>query len=373
MARALVALSGGVDSAVAAALLVRDGWEVIGVTAHLVDLSPQGLGVSRCCAPQDVELARAAAWRLGIPHYLLDMEETFRSQVLEPFIAGYLSGTTPSPCIRCNSRVKVGGLMPVADRFGAEVVATGHYARTDIDEQGRPRLFRGRDLDRDQSYFLFDLSLAHLQRLAFPLGLLTKAEVRALAGELDLPNAERRDSQEVCFVPPGWSYPEVLERLAPGRAGGAGDMVDLSGTVLGTHKGIHHYTVGQRRGLGLSGQQARYVVALDAASNRVVVGGATQVERRTIGVQEINWLIPEPSEEFTTTVQVRSRHQPAAAAVVPLPGRRAEVRFEHPVAAPAPGQAAVFYQGSRVLGGGWIGDLPDADSPAGAAPDEPLT
>ena len=254
-----VAMSGGVDSAVAAALLVREGHDVVGVTLQLADLSADGLGVSRCCAPIDVEMARAVAGRLGIAHHVLDMTGQFREGVLDPFVESYLAGETPLPCALCNARVKFGELLRVVPQFGAQALATGHYARTAGGKDG-PALLRGRSPAKDQSYFLFGLSRDQLARVRFPLGEMTKDEVRAVARGLGLPNSGRRDSQEVCFVPEGGSYSDVLERLAPGRLPGAGDVVDMDGRVVGRHPGFHHFTVGQRRGLGVAGNTKLYVV-----------------------------------------------------------------------------------------------------------------
>jgi tRNA-specific 2-thiouridylase len=346
-------MSGGVDSAVAAGLLARAGHEVVGVTLQLADLSSEGLGYSRCCSPDDVATARAVAERLGIAHYVLDMEEPFRRAVLDPFVDSYLRGETPLPCAHCNARVKFGQLLEVAAGMGADTLATGHYARLERGGDGLA-LRRGIDRVKDQSYFLFALESAHLQRLAFPLGDLTKERVRALAVEMGLPNAARRDSQEVCFVPPGASYVRVLERLAPGRLPGEGEVVDGEGRVVGRHGGHHLFTVGQRRGLGLAVGRPLYVVAIEPERNRVVLGGAERMLRSQLRLRDVSWLAPRPEGATAAAVQIRSRHEPEPALVHPGKGDTAEVAFQRPVSSPAPGQAAVFYDGDRVLGGGWI-------------------
>ncbi|TAM49803.1 MAG: tRNA 2-thiouridine(34) synthase MnmA [Acidobacteria bacterium] len=351
--RVVVAMSGGVDSAVAAALLAREGHDVVGVTLRLADLSADGLGVSRCCAPIDVEMARAVAGRLGIPHHVLDTTEPFRRGVLEPFVESYLAGETPLPCALCNARVKFGELLRVIGRFGGEALATGHYARI-AEREGGPALLRGASPAKDQSYFLFGLPREQLSRVRFPLGELTKDEVRSLARDIGLPNSGRRDSQEVCFVPEGGSYRDVLERLAPDRLPGDGEVVDRDGWVVGRHDGFHLFTVGQRRGLGVAGKARLYVVETLPGANRVVVGGAGDASRRRLHVRDINWLVPAPAAPLAAEVQVRSRHRPQRATVFPGAERSATVEFEAPVLAPAPGQAAVFYDGERLLGGGWL-------------------
>jgi tRNA-specific 2-thiouridylase len=351
--RVVVAMSGGVDSAVAAGLLVRSGLEVVGVTLQLADLSASGLGVSRCCSPNDVETARAVAGRLGIPHYVLDMETPFRRAVLEPFVESYLAGDTPLPCAHCNARVKFGELLTVAAEMGAQALATGHYAR--LERRGDTvELHRGRDRAKDQSYFLFALKAEQLARVCFPLGELSKGEVRRLAAEMGLPNAARNDSQEVCFVPEGGSYVRVLEKLAPERLPGDGEVVDEHGAVVGHHAGHHRFTVGQRRGLGLATGGRLFVVAIRPERNQVVVGTVDATLRRRLTLRGVNWLAPRPQGAIAAAVQIRSRHEAQAAIVRPGAGDAAEVTFDELVSSPAPGQAAVFYDGDHLLGGGWI-------------------
>lgn len=345
-------MSGGVDSAVACALMVAAGHEVVGVTLHLVDLSREGLGVSRCCSLEDVEGARAVCAQLGVPHYVLNMEGQFRREVLDFFVSGYLAGQTPSPCIRCNSRVKFGQLLALLPTFGAEAVASGHYARLVRDGKGRVHLLRARHQEKDQSYFLFDLPAKDLGRVLFPLGDMSKDEVRQRASQLGLPNARKPDSQEVCFVPPGKTYVDVLRALAEPQLPGPGEVVDSQGNVLGRHQGFVGFTVGQRRGLGVASGRRLYVVALEPQENRVVVGEQPELWRRHLEVREVNWLVP-PGPRLSALVQVRSHH-PAQAAELEVEEGRVLVHFAEPVFAPAPGQAAVFYQGEEVLGGGFI-------------------
>jgi tRNA-uridine 2-sulfurtransferase len=344
--RVVVGLSGGVDSSVAAALLVEQGCEVIGVTMHLAG------SASRCCSLDDADDARRVAEQLGIRFYVANYTREFRAEVMLPFADAYLAGRTPLPCATCNSRFKFDHLLARARALGAQQVATGHYARTGRDAAGRPTLLAARDPAKDQSYFLFGLGPAQLERARFPLGELTKDEVRARARALGLATAEKPESQELCFVPDG-DTGAAVEKLRPGSAPGEGEIVDAAGRVVGRHAGVHRYTVGQRRGLGGGAGGARYVKALDAARNRVVVTDARGLEVRAGRVERVSWTSgAAPREAFGARVRIRYRHEGAEALVTPQPDGGAALAFAEPVRALAPGQAAVFYAGDQVLGGG---------------------
>jgi tRNA-specific 2-thiouridylase len=344
--RVVVGLSGGVDSSVAAALLVEQGCEVIGVTMHLAG------STSRCCSLDDADDARRVAEQLGIRFFVANYTREFREEVMLPFADAYLAGRTPLPCATCNSRFKFDHLLARARALGADEVATGHYARVGRDDAGRPTLLVARDAAKDQSYFLFGLAPAQLERARFPLGELRKGEVRERARALGLATAEKPESQELCFVPDG-DTGAAVERLRPGRAAGEGEIVDAAGRVVGRHAGIHRYTVGQRRGLGSGSAGARYVKALDVASNRVVVSDARGLEARAGRVERVSWIAGSaPSEPFSARVRIRYRHEGADAVVTPHADGSAALAFAEPVRALAPGQAAVFYRGEQVLGGG---------------------
>jgi tRNA-specific 2-thiouridylase len=347
--RVVVGMSGGVDSSVAAALLVEAGFEVIGVTMHLAGSE------SRCCSLDDADDARRVADRLGIRFYVANYRDRFREEVILPFADAYLAGRTPIPCVACNKRFKFDHLLERARALGAGGVATGHYARIARDPaSGEARLLRGVDRRKDQSYFLFNLAPAQLGRARFPLGHLTKDEVRERARALGLATAEKPESQEICFVPDG-DYAGVVGALRPEALPGEGEIVDEAGRVLGRHEGIHHFTVGQRRGLGLASPAPLYVKRIDAAGNRVVVGPADSLRAPAARVEELSWVSGRaPEAPFRAEVQIRYRHEPAAGEVAVQADGSARVAFDEPVRALAPGQAAVFYQGDRVLGGGWI-------------------
>ena len=347
--RVVVGMSGGVDSSLAAALLVEQGCEVIGVTMHLAG------SASRCCSLDDADDARRVAAQLGIPFYVANYTREFRSDVMLPFADAYLAGRTPLPCATCNTHFKFDRLLSRARALGAEAVATGHYARIERDAAtGQAALRAARDAAKDQSYFLFALTQAQLRNARFPLGELSKHEVRARARALGLATADKPESQELCFVPDG-DTGAAVERLRPGLAPGAGEIVDEAGRVLGQHAGVHRYTVGQRRGLGATGHGPLYVKALDAARNRVVVTNSAGLGAQAGRVERVAWISGEaPRGAFAANVRIRYRHEGAPARVTPLPDGSAELAFEAPVRALAPGQAAVFYAGDQVLGGGWI-------------------
>jgi len=351
--RVVVAMSGGVDSSATAALLAAEGYRVVGVTLQLYDHGAAVRRAGACCAGQDIYDARRVADALDIPHYVLDYESRFRAEVMDDFADSYLRGETPIPCVRCNQTVKFRDLLATARELEADALATGHYVRRAMGAEG-PELLRGADPARDQSYFLFATTRAQLADLRFPLGGLEKDATRALARRLGLRVAAKPDSQDICFVP-GGSYASVLERLRPGAAE-PGDIVDTGGRVLGQHPGIVHFTVGQRRGIGVAAGEPLYVVRLEPETRRVVVGPRAALLRDRLAVRDVNWLAAGgiPAGGLRAAVKLRSTQEPVGATVTGRPEGGAEVVLDQPQAGIAAGQACVVYDGERVLGGGWI-------------------
>ena len=359
-----VAMSGGVDSSTVAALLHGQGLPVVGLTMQLwnqrrlPELAPNG-PTGRCCSLDDVYDARWVAQHLGIPYYVVNFERRFEEQVVKPFIDEYLAGRTPIPCTLCNNFIKFDQFLEMAAGAGADRIATGHYARIRFDEDtGRHQLLRGVDASKDQTYFLFGLTQEQLSRTWFPLGRYTKPEVRELARSFGLPVADKGDSQEICFVPNG-DYAAFIDAYFQeqgiAREATRGEIVDTAGRVLGEHAGVHHFTVGQRRGLGIARGEPLYVIATEPSVQRVVVGRNDDLLRSRLTAREVNWIsIGAPSAPVRAQVKVRNKHVAAPATLFALPGGRVEARFDQPQRAVTPGQAAVFYDGDLVLGGGWI-------------------
>jgi tRNA-specific 2-thiouridylase len=360
-----VAMSGGVDSSTVAALLLQHRRPVVGLTMQLwnqrrlPELQGDGPAQHRCCSLDDVYDAKRVAQHLDFPHYVVNFEEQFERRVVRPFVEQYLAGRTPIACTNCNSDVKFEPLLRMARQIGAERLATGHYARIRRDHgTGRLQLLRARDDSKDQSYFLWGLTQEQLACSEFPLGELTKEEVRELARSVKLPVAEKPESMELCFVPKG-NYVQFIHAYA--REDGRplndkeGDIVTEDGTVLGRHSGVHNYTVGQRKGLGFTTGKPIYVLAIDPEKNRVIVGADEALHASQFEIENVNWVsIEEPAAPLRARVKIRHKHEPAAATVEALPGLRARITFDEPQRAITPGQAAAIYDGDVVIGGGWI-------------------
>jgi len=363
-----VAMSGGVDSSAAAAILKEQGHELVGFTMQLWD-QRRGINVdengdplpSRCCSLDDVYDARRVAEELDFPFYVLNLERDFERDVIQPFVSSYLSGETPIPCVSCNSRLKFASLDRLAVSLGCEKVATGHYARVEFDTAtNRYKLLRGTNQQKDQSYFLWELTQSQLSRALFPLGEMSKPEARDAARQHGLNGvSEKKESQEICFVPDG-NYSGFIDRYleaenATDRLPGSGDIIDTSGRVIGHHEGIHRYTVGQRRGMGIANERALYVISIDAEKNRVTAGPAEELLSSEFTVAQVNWIaFDDPKEPVRAEVRVRYRHTAAPATITPLENGRARIVFDEPQRAITPGQASVFYRGDEVVGGGWI-------------------
>jgi tRNA-specific 2-thiouridylase len=365
--RIAVAMSGGVDSSAAAAILKEQGHELVGFTMQLWN-QRRGISVdengdplpSRCCSLDDVYDARRVAEELGFPFYVLNLEKEFERDVVQPFVTSYLNGETPIPCVACNSRLKFASLDKLAASLGCDKVATGHYARVEFEEAtNRYRLLRGRDPQKDQSYFLWELTQEQLSRALFPLGELSKPEAREAARRADLAVAEKKESQEICFVPDG-DYAGFIDRYLEAekqtaRLPGVGQIVTSGGEVIGEHTGIHRYTIGQRRGIGLAQARPLYVLNIDSMNNRVAVGGDDELLTDEFNASGVNWIaLDTPVRPVRAEVRVRYRHQPTAATITPLNGNRARINLDEPQRAITPGQATVFYRGHEVVGGGWI-------------------
>lgn len=362
-----VAMSGGVDSSSAAALLKDEGHELVGFTMQLwnqrrhINVDENGDPLpSRCCSLDDVYDARRVAGSLGIPFYVLNLEKDFEESVVEPFVQSYLSGETPIPCVACNSRLKFASLDKLAQSLGCDKVATGHYARVEYDKEAdRYRLFRGKNHWKDQSYFLWELTQDQLSRAYFPLGDMLKSEVRDIAREADLSIADKKESQEICFVPDG-KYSEFIDRYLEHEGRSAelpegGEIVNAAGEKLGEHGGIHRYTIGQRRGLGIAHEKPLYVTQIERLKNQIIVGEADELETLEFMAKGVNWVaFDEPAGPVRAEVKVRYRHEPAPATVYALPDARARIVFDEPQRAITPGQATIFYNGEEVVGGGWI-------------------
>lgn len=352
--RVVVGMSGGVDSSATAALLLEQGYEVVGITLKLWPQDCVSRAEDKCCGPQAVSDARAVCHKLGIPYYLIDEAAEFQTQVIQYFADEYKAGRTPNPCVMCNQNLKFGRLIQRAGQLGAQYVATGHFARIEkVPERGRVLLKRGRDLKKDQSYFLFSLRQDQLARAMFPLGDKTKSDTREVARHCRLKTADKEESMEICFVPDN-DYGKFLQQAKLAQKH-RGEIVNLQGQVLGHHEGIEFYTIGQRKGLGISSARPLYVVELDAQANRVVVGDDSALDRSEFTAERCNWIpFDRPEAAFEATVKIRYNHPGTAAKVSPLEGGRVNVELLSPQRAITPGQAAVFYQDDLVVGGGWI-------------------
>jgi tRNA-specific 2-thiouridylase len=356
--RVVVAMSGGVDSSVAAALLHEQGYDVVGVTLQLYDHGQATAASKTCCAGQDIHDARRVAEARGFPHYVLNYESNFKQAVMDDFADSYLRGETPIPCVRCNQTVKFRDLLQVAHDLGADCMATGHYVQRKINGGPHAQMHRAVDPAKDQSYFLFATTQEQLDFLRFPLGGWTKDITRGHAQRLGLLTAEKPDSQDICFVPHG-DYTKIVKKMRPG-AEQAGEIVHTDGRILGMHKGIIHYTIGQRKGLGIGGGHNEdndpfYVVRIDPAANRVIVGPKEALARDVIHIEQCNWLVAAGKQDGRDVLlKFRSAMKPVGARIFAKESGRAEIRLETPQYGISPGQAAVCYDGERVIGGGWI-------------------